>query len=60
MAALSSLEKNRSVQADPFLQVDLLRGAGGDDFLAHAFVGRDAGEERLDHRAERRVALRAD
>ena len=26
----------------------------------HAFVGRDAGEERLDDGAERRVALRAD
>jgi hypothetical protein len=26
----------------------------------HAFVGRDAGKERLDHRAERCVALRTD
>jgi len=32
--------------------VDLLRGAGGDDFGLHAFIGWDAGEECLNHRAE--------
>ncbi len=39
-------------------EVDLLRRAGGDEFGLHALVGRDAGEERFNDRAERRVALR--
>ncbi|HYM06126.1 MAG TPA: hypothetical protein VEU11_06160 [Terriglobales bacterium] len=40
------------------IQVDLLRRSRGDDFCLDALASRDAGQQRLDDRAERRVTLR--